>query len=244
MSDLVIRTVLPDGRIVRDSYSFFGGSMGWSVLGAGIDALAGRRDNMFNKKEADRARDWSKDMANTEMQRRVNDLKAAGLNPMLAITEGAASTPSSAQATAGSKGTNFAGAFSAAQMVRLAKEKNAAEIKQIEANTAKTVEETKMLADSANYSAIDAQSRSYALQRQAEKLRQEITQVALQNQEKEAFLDDMQPLLVEYQRIMNRLKTLEIPESEATAKFFKDVGEGSKWAELIKSLLIGVRQMR
>ena len=75
--------------------------MGWSVLGAGIDALAGRRDNMFNKKEADRARDWSKEMANTEMQRRVADLMKAGLNPMLAITEGAASTPSSAQDSAG-----------------------------------------------------------------------------------------------------------------------------------------------
>ena len=210
--------------------------MGWSVLGAGIDALAGRRDNMFNKKEADRARDWSKELANTEMQRRVADLKAAGLNPMLAITEGAASTPSSAQASNGSKGTNFAGAFSAAQMVKMAKEKNAAEIAQIEANTAKTVEETKQLAETTPYSGKNAFFNNEILYSQ---MKEWNYRVAMANSEAE-----VKHLMPEAQRLINRAMQLGMPEKEATAKFFQEIGDGSKWAELVKSLLIGIRSVR
>lgn len=210
--------------------------MGWSVLGAGIDALAGRRDNMFNKKEADRARDWSKEMANTEMQRRVADLMKAGLNPMLAITEGAASTPSSAQASAGSKGTNFAAAFSAQQMIRMAKDKNAAEIAQIEANTAKTVEETKQLSETTPYSSKNAFFTNEILFSQMKKMASEVSTA---NSEAE-----VRALMPEAQRLINRGMALGMSEKEATSEFFKQVGEGSKWTELLRNLLIGVRQVR
>lgn len=56
-------------------------------------------NNQFNAEQAALQRSWEENLANTSIQRRVADLKAAGLNPALAVTNGASFTPSAAGAS-------------------------------------------------------------------------------------------------------------------------------------------------
>jgi len=54
----------------------------------------------FNREEAQKNRDFQQVMSNTAYQRTVHDMRKAGINPMLAINQGGASTPAGGTATA------------------------------------------------------------------------------------------------------------------------------------------------
>lgn len=54
--------------------------------------------NAFSASEAQKNRDWQEMMSNTAYQRSMADMKAAGLNPILAYSNGSASTPGGSSA--------------------------------------------------------------------------------------------------------------------------------------------------
>lgn len=82
------------------------GTIGAGLLEGGLDIYGARQQNkwaveaaekqmQFQRDERIAAQEWEKKMSNSAYPRVVRGLKKAGLNPMLAIDQGPASTPSS-----------------------------------------------------------------------------------------------------------------------------------------------------
>lgn len=70
-----------------------------SLAGSWLDFYGGRKANEDNSSANAENRSWQEHMSNTAYQRAVVDMRKAGINPMLAFSQGGASTPSGGAAT-------------------------------------------------------------------------------------------------------------------------------------------------
>lgn len=67
---------------------------GASIYGADVAAKSQRETNVWNAAEAEKNRGFQERMSSSAHQREVEDLKMAGLNPILSATGGGSSSPS------------------------------------------------------------------------------------------------------------------------------------------------------
>lgn len=75
-----------------DPYSGAAGA-GASILQAGLGFIGQNATNQFNRRMAREQMDFQERMSNTAWQRAIADMRKAGINPMLSVSQGAASSP-------------------------------------------------------------------------------------------------------------------------------------------------------
>lgn len=219
------------------------------LLGPVASFFGVKSQNENNKEMAREQMAWQERMSNTEVQRRVADLKAAGMNPMMALMDGA-STPSGSLprmedpvGAAVDKALQVSSAKAAIEQMRAQTHLANQQANNVNAQTAKTSAETKVVESALPYSAFTAEMNAKTLSANYTKLANEV-KAALHGANIRALEEEqvraLQPLVLEYQRLQNEAARLGIPAKEAEAAFYEAV-PAAKWLEAVRKVMPTVK---
>lgn len=225
--------------------------LGGNLLGGLFGSSAQKKANKTNIQLQQKQLDWQERMSNTEYQRGVADMKAAGINPMVAFQQGGASTPNVSAATVIPEDAAARGVSSAAGQAALM-----LQLKQMEANIDLTHANAKKAAAEAATAGVTS---SNAADRQAAEIanikaeyrnileREDLTRWQRQQ------IEEMLPKLLEQQkanlnlteaqtttaRAEGQLKESQLPSARAEAEMWSKMsgtGNADTWLKLILAI--------
>lgn len=213
------------------------GAIGGGLLGGSGSHKQNRTNIMLAREQ----RAWEERMSNTEIQRRVADMNAAGINPLMSVMGmGAASSPSPPMAQVVNEGAPVQrGIEQAAQIAT-----SAAQIKLAEAQARKTSAEAGILESEIPWSASNARFRSETLFSNSLRAAHEVGIAQIEQAAKNKDFQELQPLRIELEKALVAAERLGLSEKEAISELYKQFGNAKGFERImpiIISLIRGVR---
>lgn len=154
------------------------GDIAPAVISGGMNYLGQQQANAANAQQAQRQMEFQAEQTGSSYQRGVADMKAAGLNPMLAYSQGGAASGGGASASMGNELGAGANAAQSALMARQQMQQSQAQIHNINADTSNKEQQTTNLESENLYTLAKTSSEGT----RNHELAQRVAQIALQNQ--------------------------------------------------------------
>lgn len=219
------------------------------AIGAIGDIFGQSSANAQNWKIAKHQMEFQERMSNTAYQRAVADLQKAGLNPMLAYSQGGASTPPGASA----RMESVTGGRLAERAVSTALAARQAE--NLAAQTRKTNQETRAIKEQTDMNVLGPSATNSGgifaqnfrnLEWAGRKAAAEIENLNLDKERKKIDNEQLElvnPHLLEAAKLYNRMTKAGLSEKEADAEFWKWIGAEGRAAEWGTKALLAIKAL-